>query len=204
MAIALASKVNVDNSDANFPYGKIKNDSGIGDGTPISEQVYQDMHQFFAKMLNLATITANGSHDNETNGYQYIDALLKLAGHGAWIDASGTFGLTAVGGGSVTGYTVVYDRYRLVGKTLQWQILITGATIAGAVSNITINRPSSSIAGYVNAGMGFPVVTTSDTVRVFLSGFSGPAQITLGVLGGATFSTGSGREWHINITAEVT
>ena len=34
--------------DANYPYGRIKDNTGAGDGTPVNEFVYGDIHQFFA------------------------------------------------------------------------------------------------------------------------------------------------------------
>jgi hypothetical protein len=78
MAIKLEDKTNVVAPNATYPYGKIRDNSGSSNGTPVNEQVYGDFHQFFAKMLAESGITANGLPDNQTNGFQYFEALLKL------------------------------------------------------------------------------------------------------------------------------
>jgi hypothetical protein len=75
----LNSSINVITSDPAFPNGRIRNNTGTGNGTPVNEQVYGDIHTNKDKLLDLYGIDANGLPDNETNGYQYIDALRALA-----------------------------------------------------------------------------------------------------------------------------
>lgn len=71
---------NIDNSDlVNYPNGRIRDNSGAGDGTPVNRLVYGDLHEFFAKLMRLANMVYSGLPDNETNGYQLIDALIQLA-----------------------------------------------------------------------------------------------------------------------------
>lgn len=71
---------NIDNSDlAKYPNGRIKNNTGAGDGTPVNEEVYGDIHEAKDKLMRLYGISHNGLPDNETNGYQLIDALVALA-----------------------------------------------------------------------------------------------------------------------------
>ncbi|MBB6236486.1 hypothetical protein HDC90_001098 [Pedobacter sp. AK013] len=71
----------IDNSDpANYPNARIKDDTGTGDGTPVNRLVYSDLHEFFAKLMRLAAIAYNGLPDNESNGYQLVDAAIALAG----------------------------------------------------------------------------------------------------------------------------
>ena len=71
---------NIDNSDpANYPDGRVKNDNGSGNGTAVNEQVYGDIHEMMAKLMRLYGIPYNGLPDNETNGYQSIEALRALA-----------------------------------------------------------------------------------------------------------------------------
>jgi len=72
--------VNIDNSDlAVYPNGRIKNQTGVGDGTPVNEEVYGDIHETKDKLMRLYGISHNGLPDNETNGYQLIEALVALA-----------------------------------------------------------------------------------------------------------------------------
>lgn len=76
----LNTNPNVDNSDlSNYPGGRIKNNTGSGTGTPVNERVYGDIHQMIAKLMRLYNITPNNFPDNETNGFQNVDALRALA-----------------------------------------------------------------------------------------------------------------------------
>lgn len=71
---------NIDNSNpADYPNARIKNNTGGGDGTPVNEFVYGDMHEMLAKLMRLYDIPYNGLPDNETNGYQLVSALEALA-----------------------------------------------------------------------------------------------------------------------------
>ena len=71
---------NIDNSDpTNYPNGRIQNNTGSGNGTPVNEFVKGDLHEFFDKCLRLYGISHNGLPDNETNGYQTIEAVKSLA-----------------------------------------------------------------------------------------------------------------------------
>jgi len=72
--------VNIDNSDlVAYPNGRIKNNTGGGDGTPVNEIVYGDIHEAKDKLMRLYGIQHNDLPDNEVNGYQFIDALVALA-----------------------------------------------------------------------------------------------------------------------------
>jgi hypothetical protein len=71
--------------DANYPYGRIKDNTGVGDGTPVNEFVYGDIHQFFAKLITLAGIAPNDLPDNEINEYQTIQALKEFASKNNYI-----------------------------------------------------------------------------------------------------------------------
>lgn len=76
----LLNNQNIDNSDpSNYPDGRIKNDTGTGDGTPINENVYGDLHQTVSKITRLYGITPNALPDNETNGFQILDGIRGLA-----------------------------------------------------------------------------------------------------------------------------
>lgn len=78
MAIDLSTKTNVDAPDTDYPYGKIRDNSGTDDGTPVDVQVYGDFHQFFARMFAKSGLTYNGLPDNNYSGFQYFDAASKL------------------------------------------------------------------------------------------------------------------------------
>lgn len=93
-----ATLSNIDLSDPNYLLGRIKNDTGSSDGTPVNEFVYGDIHQFFAKLLNLAGITPNDIPDNELNGYQTIEALISIASKNDYVyDLSSVSSVLQVG-----------------------------------------------------------------------------------------------------------
>lgn len=75
MAIKLQNKPNVIPVGGSYPYGDIKDDDGSGNGTPVNRLVYADLHQFFAKMMDVAAVVFNGLPDNVTNGFQLFTAL---------------------------------------------------------------------------------------------------------------------------------
>lgn len=75
MARDLELKTNVVPPSGDYPDGRIQNDDGSGNGTPVTEAVYGDFHQFFAKLLRDAGIAANNLPDNTTNEFQLNDAL---------------------------------------------------------------------------------------------------------------------------------
>ena len=76
----LINQQNIDNSNPfDYPFGRIRNNTGSGNGTPVNERVYGDVHTNIAKLMSLYGINGNDLPDNETNGYQIIDALIALA-----------------------------------------------------------------------------------------------------------------------------
>jgi hypothetical protein len=77
MAIQLKDKVNVTAPAGAYPFGDVKDDSGANDGTPYDRATNSDYFQFFAKMLFESGITPNDLIENDTNGFQYFEALLK-------------------------------------------------------------------------------------------------------------------------------
>lgn len=78
MARDLEAQENVDSGDAENLSGKIRDNTGIGDGTPVNEALYGDMHQFFAKLMRDAGITPNNLIENTTNGFQLNEAFDKV------------------------------------------------------------------------------------------------------------------------------
>lgn len=77
MAVKLEDKPNVEAPNATYPFGNIKDDTGANDGTPVNKLVYADFHQFFAKMMDAASVTYNDLVENAVNGFQYFTALIK-------------------------------------------------------------------------------------------------------------------------------
>jgi len=99
MARVLASQTNAPTPDADYPNSRIKDDTGTGNGTYVSEAIHGDIIQLFQKLLIDAGITANGNPDNVSNGYQFLDALKAM--NRQYIaqnyDGSGTIATPAAG-----------------------------------------------------------------------------------------------------------
>lgn len=72
---ALRNKTNVQAPDADYLYGRIKDDPGDNTGTPVNEQVYGDMHQFFEKLMFDSGLSANNLPENAYSGFQLNQAL---------------------------------------------------------------------------------------------------------------------------------
>lgn len=77
MAYAITDKPNTEAVSADYPYGNIKDTVGATPGTPVNKLVYADFHQFFAKMMDWAEVTANGLADNDYSGFQLFEAFMK-------------------------------------------------------------------------------------------------------------------------------
>jgi hypothetical protein len=74
----LANKTRVLEPDSDFPFGKIKDRNATERGTPVNEELYGDMHQFFAKLFAASGLTANDLPESEYSGFQLFQALLKV------------------------------------------------------------------------------------------------------------------------------
>lgn len=95
--IPLQSNPNVDNSDlANYPNGRIKDNTGTGNGTPVNRNVYGDLHANISKLMRLYDIVPSGFPDNESNNYQIIEALIALASKNDYIYPLTTNGSTTL------------------------------------------------------------------------------------------------------------
>jgi hypothetical protein len=135
MATGIQNYPHIDISDpSRYPNGNIL-DAGAGTPpTPVDKLVYADIHQTFDKLLRLTGITANGTPDNEINGYQYIQALQKLISP----DFTST-GLVFVNSGSNVWANAGGSFYN-VGYRLQ----INTVTLCGVAKNTSMGSPLTS------------------------------------------------------------
>ena len=85
MARDIQNRTNVKAPDAVDPYGKVLDETakGANDGTPMNEELFNDIAVFFQKLLDEAGVAPNELPENLTNGFQLYEALLKVAGGGA-------------------------------------------------------------------------------------------------------------------------
>ena len=70
---------NVDGASSDYPNGRIKNKNltSGAPGTPVVEELYGDIIQFFQKLMIEAGLSPNDIPDNVTNGYQLFQAFLE-------------------------------------------------------------------------------------------------------------------------------
>lgn len=78
MARSLALKPNTETPDSDYPFGRIRDRSGATNGTGVNENVYGDIHQFFAKLFSESGLTYNELPDNDYSGFQLYEALLEV------------------------------------------------------------------------------------------------------------------------------
>lgn len=77
MAIKLSDKPNVEAPSAAYPFGSIRDTAGGVLGTPVSREVYGDIHQFFEKLMSYTNTVHNDMPDNDTNGFQLFEAFRR-------------------------------------------------------------------------------------------------------------------------------
>lgn len=77
MVKTLKNKPNTPSVSSQWPYSQLQDETANQDGTPVNKEVYEDLHQFFMKMLDEAGISANELFDNATNGFQLFEAFKK-------------------------------------------------------------------------------------------------------------------------------
>lgn len=73
----LVNKTNVQAPDADYPYGRAKDNPGNKTGTPVDENLLGDMIQFFEHLFAESGLVANELPDNDYSGFQLFEALLK-------------------------------------------------------------------------------------------------------------------------------
>jgi hypothetical protein len=87
---SLVNKTRVTAPDADYPYGRIRDNSISAPGTPLNEEVYGDIHQFFEKMFADSGMTATELPYNDYNDFQLYEALIILINRRAYKSTSAT------------------------------------------------------------------------------------------------------------------
>ena len=80
----LQNKTNVDAPSGAYPFGKLRDNPGDNSGTPVNEDLMNDVMQLMEKIMNVSGVVANGLPENQTNGFQLLDAL-KIASRGYYV-----------------------------------------------------------------------------------------------------------------------
>lgn len=192
---------------ADYPWGDLKDNPN---GTLANRMMFTDLLQTMQRAMAQAGITPNGLDDNTTNTYQLAQAL----GLEAWTDLGTTLIAPDTDTGSVTVQSgdIIYNRYRLVGRTFQWKIQLQTVTVSGSPNQIIFTLPAAITAMGLTFANDLEVETNSfdqqgvacrTTLNV--SGGSGTNKVILSRLDGTAFQNGTDDQWyHINIQTELT
>lgn len=204
MAIKLEDKTNVLAPNADYQYGNIKDDTGVGDGTLVDVEVYADMHQFFARLLDQSGVVANGLPDNTTNGFQLYEALRKLVAEGLPNDPSGAW----ITGGTITLLpdagtaslpSIAYNKYKIIGKTFYWQI-IAALTVTGSPNTVVFGYPAAITIPSVNPAAPRKIMAFYKTGQAICEVLA--AGMSMTVLPAAAFS-GSNQYVSFSLVTEI-
>lgn len=131
MAIGLQNYPNIIPPSSDYPSGKIKDDDGTNNGTPIDVQTNGDIQEFFAKLMREDNLTPSGLPDNEYSGNQFFKAFIELATGKPWVyDSSLAAGVSIFShsGSTINSYNIYY-------KELYDNVIFTfdlTATLSGA------------------------------------------------------------------------
>lgn len=77
MARELTDGTNVNAPGAPYPFGRTRDTAGAIEGTVVNEALIGDVLVTFQKLAALAGVTLNSLPDNDTNGYQLVEAISK-------------------------------------------------------------------------------------------------------------------------------
>lgn len=160
MARNKSTQVNVDKSDlVKYPDARIRDNDGSGNGTPVNEALYGDQHEFFAKLLRLYGISYNGLPDNESNGYQLIEAIKALASKNDYI-----LNITSSGGYLKVPLKLGYIKEGETFVCLAQVSRIAETQLQGSLDAIPVSKNIVFKGGDFNAGEYVRLITTSTGV----------------------------------------
>lgn len=163
MAIKLTNKLNTAPVSASYPFGNIKDRVGATPGTAVNTVNHADFHQFFEKMMNYAGITHNNLPDNQTNGFQLFEALLKVARQDlltlttdTWTSNSVFTSATFVSGASAGSTYIYINAFRSGGFTTISGVVVFQCDIATSA----ITTPNEMYVDLVLVGALLPNTTS--------------------------------------------
>lgn len=146
-----------------------------------------------------------------TNGVQSLQNACAAAGSGIanfadviylqkWKSATGTTFTGVDGSITATGGDIVVNKYLITGNTVQYQLRISGATVAGAMTSFQISLPflSTNVKNtpFQVCGLGIPD-------GLLYCGFTS-TYLSIAKVDGTTFTNGTdNRAFDISVTFEI-
>lgn len=197
-----------------FPGGAHSGSHLITISDAYTTLVYEDANVRNTYINRTASYNGAGAYNLSTLARNPVmDALT------GWTDAGTTIVLVASGGGSVTVASgdVLYNKYKLIGTMLHWQLRIRDATIAGTVTTIGVQIPTAladvgfnfgnaaTSGGFKTTGIYNGTPTLIQTLGGNAYGAANLRVVELTVSGGGNFTTGTDdQDFDINIVGELT
>ena len=157
MAIRLKDKPNTQQpivGNLDYPYGKIKDNDGGGNGTPVNELVYNDSHQFFERLIQLSGIVANGLREGLGGVFQYYEALIitiklwaafkgEIRMLGSVDSVLGSFNGSGVGSGIYAGWQICNGNNgsaNLVDRFIKATATSANIAVTGGANSFILNK----------------------------------------------------------------
>lgn len=162
MAIGIENFPQINPADADYLSGDIKDQPS---GTPINRLTNGDIQQFFRKLLRLANITPNGTRDNESNGFQTIEALYAAGKPYREYVAQ----LTQSGTGDPTVNFVIRNEI----GTIVWTRNIAGLYLGTLVGAFTADKTVATVSVVNNNRVAASNRLTDDGITLNTADFAG-------------------------------
>lgn len=131
----LTDATNVNAPDSDYPYGRSRNDAGAIIGTAVIETLLGDLLVNIQKLAAAAGVTVNSLPDNETNGYQLFESIIK-----AVLKNTYTFTPTDAKHVALKGYVDYYVDWYAKGL-----LKVSGPHTIASSDDITITLPTDSV-----------------------------------------------------------
>lgn len=151
---------------------------------------------------------------NYTNGLKSIFITCAASGSGIadyadvvyyndWVSGTPTF--AALGGGSISSTTIVYSKFKTVGKTCNYQLLLSPFTITGTVNTINVSLPFLPNNVFANNSTYFPCVYqegSSSPMPAYALTVNGSPSI-LQITTGSNFVASANNNLFVNVVFEI-
>ena len=138
------------------------------------------------------TLTGNSKSD-------YGNLVRLHVDNSAWTSVS----LTVTAPGGSVGGTTVYSKFKLIGKTLFWNIRMTGVTFGTTTSYLVVAMNPALGTTYVNIGSVQATALLNGTTPLLAVLQATDVNINVYNSGGGGFTPGTGNYLDISIVAEV-
>jgi len=186
---------NIEAATPDYPNGRVRDKVGAVVGTTLTEILNGDSIQFFQKLIIDAGITENDTPDNDSNGYQLIDALVDKINKTGVQRSTSVTGLVATATSSEQDFLTVTPSALVGFDDIKVNVSLSAGYVGGTTITLTtklyvngVEKHSISLNGSVNFDKsisfclsGFAYSAT-DIVKVTVKTSSGTVNVGAGSL----------------------